>query len=92
MPETFLNKVAGYDHTVEKRFQKQKSDSVTKQSTKTKSFNVNNQKCKKKKRTKTKLSIQIMKNAEETGTNDKTNTYILSPYDLFSRELSRNTK
>ena len=56
---------------------------------KTKSFNVNNQKCKKKKRTKTKVSIQIIKNAEKTGTNNKTNTYILSPYDLFSRGVRR---
>ena len=65
---------------------------VTKQSTKTKSFKVNNQKCKKKKRTKTKVSIQIIKNAEKTGTNNKTNTYILSPYDLFSRGVRRSTE
>ena len=57
----------------------QKKTIVTKQSTKTKSSNVNNQKCKKKKRTKTKVLIQIIKNAEKTDTNDKTNTYIISP-------------
>ena len=65
---------------------------VTKQSRKTKRFNVNNQKGKKKKPTKTKVLIQIIKNAEKTGTNDKMNTYILSPYDLFSRGLGRSTK
>ena len=65
---------------------------VTKQSRKTKRFNVNNQKGKKKKRTKTKVSIKIIKNAEKTGTNDKMNTYILSPCDLFLRGLGRSTK
>ena len=34
------------------------------------------------------LIIQIIRNAEETGANDKTNTYILGPYNFFSRGLS----
>ena len=37
------------------------------------------------------MQIQIIKNAEKTSTNDKTNTFTLSPYDLFSRGLGRNT-
>ena len=38
------------------------------------------------------LIIQIIRNAEETGANDKTNTYVLGRYNLFSRGLSQNTK
>ena len=45
-----------------------------------------------KKQTETKVSIQIIKNAEKTDTNDKINTYILNPNDFFLRRQSGNTK
>ena len=39
-----------------------------------------------------KVSMQIIKNAKRTGTNEQTNTDTLDPYDLFSRGLRRSMK
>ena len=41
---------------------------------------------------KQKVSLQILKNAKGTGTNERTNTDTLHPYDLFSRRLRRSMK